>query len=257
VGTNKKTGDHMERIYSSIKRQKYEHLSISERIKLEALIGIKKEVKDIARILRRDKSTIYREIRRGVVMRLQTDLSEKETYRAHVGQADYIKLGKNKERSLKIGKDHQLEEHIRQRLLEDRYSPDAIIGEIRVRQLKFEKTISTKTLYNYIDKGIFFGISNKDLWEKKKRKKRGYKPVVRRSYTNRLGRSIEERPEKINTRKEYGHWEGNNVKGPQRTKTGLMKIQGTNHCEGRKSNTRSNTGSHRRIRKEIRIDVSG
>jgi transposase, IS30 family len=224
VGTNKKTGDHMERIYSSIKRQKYEHLSISERIKLEALIGIKKEVKDIARILRRDKSTIYREIRRGVVMRLQTDLSEKETYRAHVGQADYIKLGKNKERSLKIGKDHQLEEHIRQRLLEDRYSPDAIIGEIRVRQLKFEKTISTKTLYNYIDKGIFFGISNKDLWEKKKRKKRGYKPVVRRSYTNRLGRSIEDRPKKVNTRKEYGHWEGDSVKGPQKTKAGLMTL---------------------------------
>lgn len=214
----------MERIHFSIKRQKYEHLSLSERIKLEALIEGKKEIKEIARMLRRDNSTIYREIRRGMVTRLQTDLSEKETYRAHVGQADYEKLGKNKERSLKIGKDHRLEEHIRQRLLEDRYSPDAIIGEIRVRQLKFERTISTKTLYNYIEKGIFFGISNKDLWEKRKRKKRGYKPVVRVSYTNRLGRSIEDRPEKINTREEYGHWEGDSFKGQQRTKASLMTL---------------------------------
>ena len=148
----------MERVHFSIKKQKYEHLSLSERIKLEALIEGKKEVKEIAKMLRRDNSTIYREIRRGAVTRLQTDLSEKEAYRAHVGQADYEKLGKNKERSLKIGKDHHLEEHIRQRLLEDRYSPDAIIGEIRVRKLEFERTITTKTLYNYIEKGIFFGI---------------------------------------------------------------------------------------------------
>jgi IS30 family transposase len=214
----------MERIYSSIKRQKYEHLSISDRIKLEALIEGKKEIKEIARMLRRDNSTIYREIRRGAVMRLQTELNEKETYRACVGQADYEKLGKNKERSLKIGKDHRLEEHIRQRLLEDRYSPDAIIGEIRLRQLKFERTISTKTLYNYIEKGIFSGISNKDLWEKRKRKKRGYKPVVRISHTNRLGRSIEDRPKKVNTRKEYGHWEGDSVKGPRQTKAGLFTL---------------------------------
>ena len=48
----------MERIYSSIKRQKYEHLSISDRIKLEALIEGKKEIKEIARMLRRDNSTI-------------------------------------------------------------------------------------------------------------------------------------------------------------------------------------------------------
>jgi IS30 family transposase len=214
----------MERIYSSIKRQKYEHLSISDRIKLEALIEGKKEVKEIAKMLRRDNSTIYREIRRGMVTRLQSDLSEKEAYRACVGQADYEKLGKNKERSLKIGKDHHLEEHIRQRLLEDRYSPDAIIGEIRLRQLKFERTISTKTLYNYIEKGIFSGISNKDLWEKRKRKKRGYKPVVRVSYTNRLGRSIADRPKKVNTREEYGHWEGDSVKGPRQTKVGLFTL---------------------------------
>lgn len=204
--------------------RKYQHLSLKERIKLEALLEAKKEVKEIARILKRDKSTIYREIKRGTVTRLQSDLSEKETYRAHVAQADYERLGKNKERSLKIGKDHELEEYIRKRLLEDRYSPDAIIGEIRTRELKFEKPICTKTLYNYIEKGIFAGISNKDLWEKRKRKKQRYRPIKRISYTNRLGKSIEDRPEKINNRQEYGHWEADTIKGPQRTKTGLFTL---------------------------------
>lgn len=214
----------MERINSIIKKQKYEHLSLSERIKLEALLEARKNVPEIAKILRRHKATIYREIKRGSVTRLQYDLSEKKTYRANIGQADYVKCGRNKERSLKIGKDHQLEEHIRRRLLVDRYSPDAIIGEIKVRQLKFERTISTKTLYNYIENGIFSGISNQNLWEKRKHKKRGYKSVVRVSYTNRLARSIEDRPAKVNKREEYGHWEGDSIKGPQRTKTSLFTL---------------------------------
>jgi IS30 family transposase len=214
----------MELRHCNTKKRKYEHLSLKERIKLEALLEAGKEVKEISMILCRDKSTIYREIQRGTVTRLQTDLSEKETYRAHVAQAGYEKSGKNKERSLKIGKDYQLEEYIRQKLTEDRYSPDAIIGEIRIRELKFERSICTKTLYNYIEKGIFSGIGNKDLWEKKKRKKRRYRPIGRISYTNRLGRSIEDRPRKINVRQEYGHWEGDSLKGPRRTKAGLFTL---------------------------------
>jgi transposase, IS30 family len=214
----------MERINSIIKRRKYEHLSASERIKLEALLEAKKRVREIAKILRRHKSTICREIKRGSVHRLQYDLREKWIYRANVGQADYIRRGKNKERSLKIGKDHRLEEYIRKKLLEDRYSPDAIIGEIKAQGLKFEGMITTKTLYNYIDARVFSGISNKNLWEKRKRKRRGYKPIMRVSYANRLARSIEDRPKKANAREEYGHWEGDSVKGPQRAKTSLFTL---------------------------------
>lgn len=214
----------MELKHCITKKKGYQHLSLKERIKLEALLEARKEVKEISRILRRDKSTIYREIKRGTVTRLQSDLSEKEAYRAHVAQADYEKLGRNKERSLKIGKDRRLEEYIRERLKKDHYSPDAIIGEIRIRELEFESSICTKTLYNYIEKGIFSGIGNRDLWEKRKRKKRRYRPVGRISYTNRLGRSIEDRPEKVNTRREYGHWEADTVKGSKRTKTGLFTL---------------------------------
>ncbi len=214
----------MEPRYYTTRKRKYKHLSLKERIKLEALLEAKKEAKAIARILRRDKSTIYREIKRGTVTRLQSDLSEKEFYRAHVAQADYQRLGTNKERSLKIGRDRELEKYIRKRLLEDRYSPDAIIGEIRTRELMFERPICTKTLYNYIEKGIFAGIGNKDLWQKKKRKKRRYRPIARISHTNRSGRSIEDRPQKIDKRQEYGHWEADTVKGPQRTKTSLFTL---------------------------------
>ena len=176
------------------KRKRYVHLGEKDRYKIEVLLEDKKKVCEIAAILRRDRSTIYREKERGATSRLQSDLREKKQYRADVAQADYDKQGQNKERSLKIGKDKGLEAYIRIKLIEERFSPDAIIGQIKMSGLEFEGMICTKTLYNYIDAGIFSGISNKDLWEKRKKKKRGYKVVKRVSTKNRICRSIEDRP---------------------------------------------------------------
>lgn len=214
----------MELRYCSIKKKKYKHLDESERFKVEVLLEDKKKVREIAVILRRDVSTIYRELNRGTISRIQSDLSEKEQYRANVGQADYIRRGKNKERSLKIGKDKSLEEYIRDKIIEEQFSPDAIIGEIKELGLEFKGMICTKTLYNYIEAGIFSGISNKNLWEKRKKKKRKYKTVVRVSSKNRMARSIGERPEKANNRVEYGHWEGDCVKGPLGSNVSLFTL---------------------------------
>jgi IS30 family transposase len=152
------------------------------------------------------------------------DSIEKEVYRANVAQADYDKQGRNKERTLKIGKDKDLEAYIRTKLIKERYSPDAIIGQIKLKGLKFEGIITTKTLYNYIDAGFFAGISNKNLWQKRTKKKRGYKAISRVNTKNRDCRSIEDRPLKIDKRVEYGHWEGDTVKGLMGTKTGLFTL---------------------------------
>lgn len=213
----------MERNHCSTKK-KYAHLKESERYKIEVLLADRKKVAEIAKLLRRNKATIYREIGRGAVARLQYDLSEKITYRAHVGQAEYEKRGRNKERSLKIGRDKNLEEYIRGKLIDERFSPDAIIGGIKISGRKFTGMICTKTLYNYIDKGIFSGISNKDLWQKRNKKRRKYRPVGRVSRTNRMCRSIEKRPLAVEKRREYGHWEGDTIKGPMRSKTSLITL---------------------------------
>lgn len=214
----------MEPRHCSNKQKKYTHLKESERYKIEVLLADRQSAEEIAAILGRDRSTIYREIERGTVLRLQSDLREKATYRAQVGEAEYKKRGRNKERSLRIGKDKELEAYIRIKLVEERYSPDAIIGEIKIKGLKFEGMICTKTLYNYIDAGIFSGISNKNLWEKRKRKRRRYRPLGRTSRTNRLCRSIEKRPKAVDKRLEYGHWEGDTLKGPVRSKENLLTL---------------------------------
>jgi IS30 family transposase len=204
--------------------RKYTHLTERDRDKIEVLLAGKKDTDEIAALLRRDRSTIYREIKRGSISRLQLDLSERVQYRANVAQADYEKQGRNKERSLKIGKDVRLEAYLRIKLAEDRFSPDAIIGQIKADGLEFEGIICTKTLYNYIDAGHLSGISNKSLWQKRNKRKRGYKTICRASSKNKLCRSIEDRPKKINDRLEYGHWEGDTVKGPLGAKASLFTL---------------------------------
>ncbi len=44
------------------------------------------------------------------------------------------------------------------------------------------------------------------------------------SYNNRLSRNIDERPQKVNDRLAYGHWEGDCVKGPLGSKTSLFTL---------------------------------
>lgn len=205
--------------------KKYTHLSERDRYRMEALLDTKKSIGEIAVLLNRNRSTIHREIRRGTIKRIQPDWSQKKKYRANVAQADYTKRCPDRGRPLKIGKDRLLENHIRTKITQDRFSPDAIIGEIKAKGLKFQGMICTKTLYNYIDAGIFSGISHKDLWEKSKKKKRLYKTVVRVTTKNRRARSIEDRPGRVNDRSEYGNWEGDTVKGCKRgSKAGLLTL---------------------------------
>ncbi|MCK5492918.1 MAG: IS30 family transposase, partial [Candidatus Omnitrophica bacterium] len=101
---------------------------------------------------------------------------------------------------------------------------DAVIGDIKHKGLKFKGMICTKTLYNYIDKGIFYGISNANLWEKRKQKKKKHRQIQRICLRNKDSRSIEERPKEINERMEYGHWEGDCVKSRRKKKSGLFVL---------------------------------
>lgn len=112
---------------------------------------------------------------------------------------------------LKIGKDHRLAEYIETKIAEDGYSPGAVLGEIKAKGLEFETEISKPTLYSYIDKGIFLTITNKELPVKGRRKKKNKK--VRRQARANAGTSIEKRPEDIDTREEFGHWEMDTVVG--------------------------------------------
>jgi IS30 family transposase len=145
-------------------------------------------------------------------------------YLADVGQRIHDERAANKGRELKIGHDHKLAQHIEAKIKNEKWSPDVIIGRIKAESLVFETSICTKTVYNYIDSGLFLGISNKDLWVKKDGKKRDYKKIRTVALNNKDGKSITERPKEADERTEVGHWEIDLVVGKQGTKPVILTL---------------------------------
>ena len=202
----------MSQLDYNLKTRKNKHLNERERYKIEILLKEKMKPSEIAKRVGRSTRTIQREVLRGTVILLNSDLTYRKEYCADTAQNDYIDQSKNKGPGLKIGKDHKLAKHIERKIVKDKYSPDAVLGEIKQKNKKFKTSICTKTLYNYIDQEVFANISNKNLPIKRNKKKRKY-TKVRISHKNLKGTSIEERPKHIELREEYGHWEMDCVVG--------------------------------------------
>lgn len=192
----------------------YSQFTERERYQLEALLKAGTPKYKIAKILGKTPKTIYNEIKRGTVEQMNTDLTKKKEYLADRGQQVYRENKSSQGANLKIGSDYKLAEYIENRIINDKYSPNAVLMEIENNpNLHFKTKICKTTLYSYIDKGIFLNLTNKHLPVKKKGKKQEYKRTV--ALKNTKGRSIEERPKEILKREELGHWELDTVIGAQ------------------------------------------
>ena len=178
------------------------YMTYEERIRLETLLGEKRSVAYIAGKLGFSRQTIYNEIKRGSYMHTR-DYWDERRYSAQKAQqaTDYAQTAKG--RPLKIGNDHAYATYLEQKILRDRFSPGAALAA--ARKEGFETSISINTLYSYIDKRVFFTLSNNHLWDKWKKRPRSKQPE--RRITHPALPSIEIRPEWINKRLEYGHWE--------------------------------------------------
>lgn len=208
----------------SIKSRKGKHLTYEDRLRIEVLYNKKIKPEEIGKLLNgRSRRTIEREIKRGLVKLLNTHLIEYEVYSADIGQKVHDSLSSNKGKAIKIGHDHSLAKYIEESIGIDKLSPYATLQRIRNKGLKFATTLSVKTIYNYIDKGYFYNISNSDLWEKRKRKRRKYRQI-RLSYHNVKGESISQRPIEVDKREEIGHWEMDTVESGKGKKGALLVL---------------------------------
>lgn len=94
-------------------------------------------------------------------------------------------------------------------------SIDETINYLRLHEkdkIKDMVTVSTKTFYNYIHEGKV-SIKPIDLPRMLRRKtKKNWKTYIPK---RQKGTSITERPESVDTREEFGHWEGDLVTGPR------------------------------------------
>lgn len=190
------------------------YITEKERYQIEILLKKKCGIKEIAESIGHKYHTVYNEIKKGMVKQLDTQLVEHYVYKADYAQMVTENNMSNRGRDLKIGSDHELVAYIEDMVKNKKYSPEALLFHADEKGLDFKTKICAKTIYNYIDMGLFLNISYKDLPSKKSVKQtKTEKSTV--ALNNRLGRSIDKRDYSILERKEYGHWEMDTVVGGQ------------------------------------------
>ena len=189
-------------------------LTRADRIKIEALLKEGLSKAKIAAHLGVHRSTIYNELKRGEYEHRNSDWTTEIRYSPDIAQEKAEENLKVRGTQLKIGNDIAYANYIEDKIVNEDYSPAAVLGELKAqgREGEFNTTVCVATLYSYIDKGVFLKLTNKDL-PVKKNKKRGYKKVRKQQARAAAGDSIEKRPDEIDQREEFGHWEMDSVIG--------------------------------------------
>lgn len=183
----------------------YRQLQYDDRLKLECwlLDGVHKAV--IAERLGCTLKTIYNEIERGTYKHLNSDYTFSERYSCDLAESKYQAGLKRRGVDLKIGNDIEFAGYLEHKIVNEKYSPAAALASAGEHKTK----ICLSTLYSYIRKGIFFTLSNKHLPSPRKKKHTSSHRAKRLS----AGTSIEKRPDHINKRDSFGHWEMDSVVG--------------------------------------------
>lgn len=217
--TNTKENAKMSQNNNNIKAREFQHLNYEERKILERLLNDKVKPSKISRLLHRNKSSISREIARGSVKQMKNNPYESkkayhheliyfEKYLADVGERKYQQNRQNCGAKNKLIDNIELVEFVENKILSNhKWSPDAAIGYAHAHNM-FSKTITTKTFYNWIDAGLT-KVKNIDLLLKVRRKPKSN--IRKRKRV--LGKSIDERTKEVDTREEFGHWEGDGIVG--------------------------------------------
>lgn len=165
----------------------YKHLTIEQRIQIENMISLDFKKTEISSHLHLSPTTLYREINRN-----------SSPYNAYQAQERYAKAKSRCGATVKLTP--ELKEDIENHL-DIMTSPEIYCAT--------HNTVSFKTIYNWITKEYLEIIP-----EQLVRRMRKSKSNETRGKIN-SGRAIAERPEHVDSRNEFGHWELDTVVSPR------------------------------------------
>ena len=204
------------------KEFKYKHLNYTERTQIERWYNIEhKSCTEIAKLLNKSVRTIQREIKRGKVKNLTSELIEIYVYSADISQQKYNYFIHSKGPEIKLGTDYKLAEYIENGIKKEKKSPEILINDIEKYSHKFECKVCAKTIRNCIHKRIL-NLTEKDMIYKKEYKDKN----AERYHCIKVPaeKSIDFRPKEANERSEYGHWEGDLVVGKEGKGSALFTL---------------------------------
>lgn len=210
------------------KENQYIHLTLNQRNKIEALINQKdatgKRIFNnsyIADYLGVHRSTISRELRKRIKSKIyiRTGKMTNKPYNAVDAQNDYkfkraLSKGKYKLRNYP-----KMAHFIEDKIKIDKWAPDVIVGYMKTHNMFLYDgfcSITSPTVYNAIRNNII-NVKIKDTRRMKYDSKYEYKEKKQVSIS-KLPYSIENRPEEVNDRQIFGHFEIDTVIGTRNGK---------------------------------------
>ena len=194
---------------SNTQSRKNKHLNFEERVIIELRLEDGFSPYKVAKELNRPINTVFNEIRRGTTIQIKQG-KQIEIYLADTGDATYKKHRLNSCRAFKRLECFKFIDFVVDKIKHSSWSTDACVGySLEAKLFERSEMVCTKTLYNYIDLGLL-SVKNIDLPIKLRRTS---KPSTVKKHKKNLDRSIEERPDTINNREEFGHWEIDTVIG--------------------------------------------
>lgn len=133
--------------------RKYQHLNYVEKTQIERWYNIeKKPCSEIAKLLNKSVRTIQREIKRGLVENLTTELEVIYVYSAEVSEQKYRYNMTAKGPNIKLDNDYKLAQYIEKGIKTERKSPEILVAEIKRKTDEFSVVVCAKTIRNCIKK---------------------------------------------------------------------------------------------------------
>jgi len=195
--------------------KKITKLTAQERDLIALWYGQGVSVRQVAKRLRRDPSSISREVRRN-----NFEDSQGKRYYVAIHAQDKTEQRKRLARKRHPLKSPVIYDYVIKKLRLG-WSPEQIAG--RLRKTYGKTVICHETIYAFVysshPEAQRLRLWEHLPWKRKKRKTKAGRRVHRGRIPDRV--SIHQRPESVNQRKVFGHWEGDSVEGRRIDKDGL------------------------------------
>jgi IS30 family transposase len=199
---------------------KFKHFTIEEREQIQELLWQKSSVRDIARALNRNPSSVSREINKNIPL--------KRSYKPRL--ADRRALEKRKNRGRKLRLKNQFIRRYVVAGLKQGLSPEQISGRLTYEHPV--QSISHEAIYKYIYSHVHrqgwgemrIGYHDLRKYLKQRHKRRGQRGgrSVQRVFRPK-GPCIDDRPQEVEARNTIGHWETDSVVS-RKSKVGLNTL---------------------------------
>jgi IS30 family transposase len=183
-------------------QKRYHHFTLAEREIIAEMLWEEKTASQIATVLNRNKSTISRELHRNASPKYQCYMPHRAQERAEMR-----KQHANQRTRLK---NDRIRDYVITKLKED-WSPEIIAGRIQIDRP--DLSISHEAIYQYIyhpqTPNRLELIKHLRRSHRRRKKKDMGRKERKTKIPNRI--PIDARPSSVETRSEFGHWEGDTL----------------------------------------------